>query len=58
MRNVPMQTLWLSTLENGYTLTLKLEVGSFVTTQWGERRVVSCQLITVPLYVDDMPEGC
>ena len=52
-----MKLVWESELENGVIVVGWREVGSSVWTQWGERKVVSCELVK---YNDepDMPEGC
>jgi len=56
-KNELAAVVWVSTLENGITIVGRREVGSYVWTQWGKRKVISCKLVE---YDDapDMPDGC
>ena len=51
------ELVWKSALENGVIISERREVGSYVWTQWGKRKVISCKLVEYN-YEPDMPEGC
>ena len=47
---------YISILENGNVVNGKRKIGTSVSTQWGQRKVVSNELIDNPKY-DHIDEG-